>query len=146
MAIGGPGRFLHDQGGPDRGGDHFPVRPADPWPAINRLSRPLRRRSIIRWPNVINESGWPDTRRGLPTTVAGFCRQSAAVFPARGVFSFRSGDWGELCEDDKLENEKAVRLRDRRIFSAYYLSDGTKIWVITERDFSATTILLPEEY
>lgn len=58
----------------------------------------------------------------------------------------QSGDWGELCEDDKLENEKAVRLRDRRIFSAYYLSDGTKIWVITERDFSATTILLPEEY
>jgi len=39
---------------------------------------------------VINESGWPDTRRGLPTPTAGFCRQSAAVFPARGVFSFRS--------------------------------------------------------
>ena len=43
MATGGPGRFLHGQGGPDRGGDHFPGRPAGPWSAINRLSRPLRR-------------------------------------------------------------------------------------------------------
>jgi len=30
--------------------------------------------------------------------------------------------------------------------SAYHLNDQTKIWVITERDRNATTILLPEEY
>ena len=30
--------------------------------------------------------------------------------------------------------------------SAYHLNDKTKIWVITERDRNATTILLPEEY
>ena len=33
-----------------------------------------------------------------------------------------------------------------RLLSAYTLSDGTKIWVITEADRSAPTLLLPEEY
>ena len=33
-----------------------------------------------------------------------------------------------------------------RLLSAYYLKDGTKIWVITEWDRSVSTVLLPEEY
>ena len=33
-----------------------------------------------------------------------------------------------------------------RIPSAYRLSDGTRIWVITEADRSSTTLLLPAEY
>jgi hypothetical protein len=33
-----------------------------------------------------------------------------------------------------------------RVFSAYELLDGTRIWIITETDRSVTTILLPEEY
>jgi len=33
-----------------------------------------------------------------------------------------------------------------RLFSAYELRDGTRIWIITEADRSITTILLPEEY
>jgi hypothetical protein len=34
-----------------------------------------------------------------------------------------------------------------RLLSAYMLRDGmTKIWIITEADRSATTILLPDEY
>jgi hypothetical protein len=33
-----------------------------------------------------------------------------------------------------------------RVFSAYDLGDGTRIWIITEADRSVTTILLPEEY
>jgi hypothetical protein len=33
-----------------------------------------------------------------------------------------------------------------RVFSAYELLDGTRIWIITEANRSATTILLPEEY
>ena len=56
-----------------------------------------------------------------------------------------SGDWGELDEHDRRENELSVR-EGFRILSAYTLSDGTKIWIITEADRSATTILLPEEY
>ena len=34
----------------------------------------------------------------------------------------------------------------RRVFSAYELRDGTRIWIITEADRSVTTILLPGEY
>ncbi len=57
----------------------------------------------------------------------------------------QSGDWGDLAEEDRQENEFSVR-NGLRILSAYYLSDNTKIWIITEADRSATTILLPSEY
>jgi hypothetical protein len=56
-----------------------------------------------------------------------------------------SGDWGDLGDGDKRENERSLD-NGCRILSAYHLSDDTKIWVITEADRSATTILLPEEY
>lgn len=55
------------------------------------------------------------------------------------------GDWSELCSEDRQTNEQALKDGDR-IFSVYHLKDNTKIWVITEADRSATTILLPEEY
>lgn len=55
------------------------------------------------------------------------------------------GDWGELDDEDRLENERSVA-QGFRILSAYSLRDHTKIWIITEADRSATTILLPEEY
>lgn len=56
-----------------------------------------------------------------------------------------SGDWGDLDQDDRRENELSVR-RGFRILSAYHLQDGTKLWIITEADRSATTLLLPSEY
>jgi hypothetical protein len=56
-----------------------------------------------------------------------------------------SGDWGELDSDDRAENERSVAC-GLRLLSAYTLSDGTRIWVITEADRSSTCILLPEEY
>jgi hypothetical protein len=56
-----------------------------------------------------------------------------------------TGNWGELDDEDKEENEFSVE-KGLRILSAYNLSDGTRVWVITEADRSATTILLPEEY
>ena len=56
-----------------------------------------------------------------------------------------SGDWGELDDADRRENETSLR-EGSRILSAYRLADGTKIWVITEADRSSTCILLPEEY
>jgi hypothetical protein len=33
-----------------------------------------------------------------------------------------------------------------RLLSSYRTSAGDKLWVITEADRSATTLLLPEEY
>jgi hypothetical protein len=67
--------------------------------------------------------------------------QEAAEFLHR----HQHGDWGDMCDEDKRENEFSVD-KQLRIFSAYHLSDGTKLWVITEADRSVTTILLPSEY
>jgi hypothetical protein len=50
-----------------------------------------------------------------------------------------------LCEEDKAENELSVA-QGYRILSAYTLTTGIKIWLISEADRSATTILLPSEY
>ena len=55
------------------------------------------------------------------------------------------GDWGELDEQDREENELSVT-EGYRLMSVYRLSSGRKVWVITEADRSATTLLLPEEY
>lgn len=56
------------------------------------------------------------------------------------------GDWGDMCQEDKAENGLALRQGNLRIFSAYEEGDLPKIWIITEADHSATTILFPEEY
>ena len=56
-----------------------------------------------------------------------------------------TGDWGDLSEDDRKENELSVE-NGFRILSAYHLRSGVKLWVITEADRSATTLLLPSEY
>ena len=55
------------------------------------------------------------------------------------------GDWGEVPPEDARENELSVR-EGFRIISNYPLSDAGRIWIITEEDRSATTLLLPEEY
>ena len=57
----------------------------------------------------------------------------------------RSGDWGELCDQDKVANEQGLK-EGFRILSAYHTPDGTKFWIITEADRSVTTVLLPSEY
>jgi hypothetical protein len=56
-----------------------------------------------------------------------------------------AGDWGEVDEHDRRENELSL-VHGFRLLSVYTLNSGTKIWVITEADRSVTTVLLPEEY
>ncbi len=67
--------------------------------------------------------------------------QAPAQFLARHV----TGDWGEVSAGDWRANDHALR-DGERILSAYTLRTGVRIWIITEADRSATTILLPEEY
>lgn len=67
------------------------------------------------------------------------------------------GDWGEVCAEDAAENERSVEA-GLRILSVYQFdrelaeaagepSDPrARVWVITEADRSATTILLPDKY
>lgn len=68
---------------------------------------------------------------------------------ARQAFArYRRGDWGEMTESDKRQNDAAVRNGDDRILAAYTNSEHPdwKLWIITEWDRSATTLLFPDEY
>lgn len=56
-----------------------------------------------------------------------------------------SGDFGDLSDDDVSENELSL-IEGFRVLSAYRTAKGQKLWIITEADRSATTILLPSEY
>jgi hypothetical protein len=67
--------------------------------------------------------------------------QTFGFFMERHLF----GDWGEVDEQDWQLNDQALK-GVSRILSAYCTLKGKKLWVITEADRSATTILLPDEY
>jgi hypothetical protein len=70
---------------------------------------------------------------------------AAAGNPNNYIVRHMNLDPGLLGAEDQLQNLRAVR-EGRRVFSAYELRDGTRIWIVTEADRSVTTILLPEEY
>ena len=80
---------------------------------------------------------------GTPGAIAalGKADQLPDVFLARHV----AGDWGEVPSEDQAENELSVE-HGFRILSEYRSRQGDRVWVITEADRSATTILLPEDY
>ena len=62
-----------------------------------------------------------------------------------------TGDWGDLCEEDKKSNEDAL-ITGARIFSHYLLPDESKLYVITDAEIDeqhhryCTTLLRPEDY
>ncbi|UIJ77449.1 hypothetical protein [Acinetobacter sp. SH20PTE14] len=55
-----------------------------------------------------------------------------------------TGDWGDVCEEDRESNEEALVMQ-LRILSSYQFAKDS-IWIITEADRSVTTILLPSDY
>jgi hypothetical protein len=57
----------------------------------------------------------------------------------------QAGDWGDLCDEDRQENELSL-LHGFRLLSAYTLKSGTRLWIISEADRSSTCVLLPSEY
>jgi len=56
-----------------------------------------------------------------------------------------AGDWGDVCEEDRRSNDLALSF-GQRLLSSYRDRRGSKFWIITEADRSATTVLLPDEY
>ena len=67
--------------------------------------------------------------------------QSALALLERHAY----GDWGNLTTEDWQANERALQ-QGTRLFSAYTLVTGRRLWIITEWDRSITTLLLPMEY
>ena len=55
------------------------------------------------------------------------------------------GDWGDIDQDDRRENELALT-EGLRLMSVYQLKSDVRFWIITEADRSATTVLMPEDY
>ena len=71
--------------------------------------------------------------------------EKAEQLPAAFLDRHVHGDWGDVPEEDKQANERSVA-QGLRILSAYTTSAGDTIWILTEADRSATTLMLPEEY
>lgn len=67
-----------------------------------------------------------------------------AKFVMDSLEKHATGDWGNVSREDQSENEYAIG-KYLRLFSAYSHGDK-KIWIITEADRSATTVLFPNEY
>ncbi|KAF0221150.1 MAG: hypothetical protein FD174_648 [Geobacteraceae bacterium] len=56
-----------------------------------------------------------------------------------------AGDWGDVCDEDRVANELALR-EGERLLSVYKKEGLPAIWIITEWDRSITTVLFPDEY
>jgi hypothetical protein len=64
---------------------------------------------------------------------------------AKSMHRHHTGDWGDLCDEDRQCNVDALR-KGARIFSVYHDRNKTKFYIVTEWDRSLTTVLLPEDY
>ena len=77
---------------------------------------------------------------GALTAMEEACIDGLALLARHG-----RGDWGAIDAEDVGLNEEALRT-GARLLSVYPLPSGVVIWIITEADRSATTLLLPEDY
>lgn len=91
-----------------------------------------------------------DSRRIFVTPAAIQALATAQVTREDLLLRHFAGDWGDVEPGDAQENDKAVET-GARILSAYILSTGVRVWVMTEAASacggrSVTTVLLPAEY
>ena len=68
-----------------------------------------------------------------------------AAFVSASLQRHALGDWGHVSTGDRIANEDALWDIDR-LLSAYVHTDNTRIWIVTEWDFSLTTVLFPDVY
>lgn len=81
---------------------------------------------------------------GQVVMTANAAAQLAAEDIQKALTRHAAGDWGEICEDDRKENELSLKEGFRLL--SVYRSGETKFWIITEADRSVTTFLMPEDY
>ena len=91
---------------------------------------------------VTSESKFP---LGQLVATANAAAQLSNEAVSEGLRRHAAGDWGELDDGDRAENENALTAGNR-LLSAYTAPNGVKFWIITEWDRSITTVLLPEDY
>jgi len=114
---------------------HFLGEPFDrrPW-AVKREDRPAAFAgcSLLLFSSFDRWDTWPAHTGEYP-------------IPTRRLLLTSRRDSRELDEEDRRVNELSV-VRGSRLLSADTLSSGTKPWIITEADRSATTLMLTLEY
>jgi hypothetical protein len=71
--------------------------------------------------------------------------ENSGQFPMEFLARHVRGDWGEIPEEDRKENQFSLE-KGFRLLSSYRTSANDVVWVITESSRSHTTLLLPDEY
>ena len=71
--------------------------------------------------------------------------QKAGQSPAEFLSLHVRGQWGDISEEDRRENEYSLQ-HGFRSLSSYRTNANETIWLVTESDRSVTTLLLPSEY
>ena len=96
-----------------------------------------------------NSLGKPLTRFELGQVVATPAAIEALAVSGEDALKFLrrhvAGDWGTVGAADSAANDRALA-EGSRVLSAYRTAKGETIWIITEADRSATTLLLPSDY
>jgi hypothetical protein len=93
---------------------------------------------------------WPERELRLPLQIAATPGALAALerageSPLRLLARHGTGDSVDLDAHDRQASARAVRMGER-MPSEYVLRSVEPLWIITEADRSATTLLLPSEY
>ena len=52
-----------------------------------------------------------------------------------GIVRHMAGDWGDVTEEDRAENELSLK-EGLRLLSVYHTENGVKFWITTEADRS----------
>ena len=79
------------------------------------------------------------------TPIAKAALDASGLAPSALLSRHQAGDWGDLTDEDKADNETSLR-KGYQIWSIYRIQPQTRIYVITEANRSFTRILLSEEY
>ncbi len=91
-------------------------------------------------PKALFELGQIVVTRGATISLATIDRHALQL-----VSRHVEGEWGNLPPEDIEENRHSLE-QGFRLFSSYDFDEGSKFYVITERDRSVTTVLTPDEY
>jgi hypothetical protein len=130
--------------------DHLPL----PVWANLRVSPEMPRSHTLH--SGITEFNQPSTKGVLLCRFKLFLSATSSSRPMRSANShpptfnsdynvIKRATGGDLGEEDWKENDNALRT-GLRLLSSYRSSGGVTFWIITERDRSATTLLMPDDY
>ena len=95
--------------------------------------------------SVVSQSRFPTGQLVMTAGVDALVRQGQ-LNPSPYLRRHISGDWGDLDDYDRRQNDAALLSGEDRLFSSYQVEPDLKLWIITEWDRSVTTLLLPSEY